>query len=64
MYIQQFGAELVKQVTESIAFQTEEMSLDCPELENNSIFKLLRNRVKHFFFQQEEHRRRGGLTNS
>jgi hypothetical protein len=51
MYIQQFGAELVKQVTESIAFQTEEMSLDCPELENNSIFKLLRNRVKHFFFQ-------------
>ena len=64
MYIQQFGAELVKQVTESIAFQTEEMSLDCPELENNFIFKLLRNRVKHFFFQQEEYRRRGGLTNN
>jgi hypothetical protein len=49
--MQQFGEEFVKEVAGSIAFQTEEMSLDCPELENNSIFKLLRNRVRLFFFQ-------------
>jgi hypothetical protein len=33
--------------------------LDCPELEGNPIFKLLRNRVRLFFFQQEDYRRNG-----
>jgi hypothetical protein len=53
----------VKSVTESIAFQTEELTLDCPELENNQIFKLLRNRVRLFFFQQEDIRRKGMSKN-
>jgi len=37
-------------VRESVSYKTEETGLECPELEQNPIFKLLRNRVRLFFF--------------
>ncbi len=59
VYIQQFGREFVNEVRESVSYKTEETGLECPELEQNAIFKLLRNRVRLFFFQQEDFRRNG-----
>lgn len=59
MLIDKYGKDLVNHVKESVAFKTEESSLECPELEANSIFKLLKNRVRLFFFQQEDYRRNG-----
>jgi hypothetical protein len=60
MFQQQFGTELINQVKDSLAFQIEESGLECPELEDNQIFKNLRNRLRLFFFTQEEYRRRKG----
>jgi len=59
VYAMQFGQELVDQVRQSVSFKAEETGLECPELESNPIFKLLRNRVRLFFFQQEDFRRNG-----
>ena len=59
VYAMQFGKEFVEQVRQSVSFKAEETGLECPELENNPIFKLLRNRVRLFFFQQEDYRRNG-----
>ena len=59
VYAMQFGREFVDQVRESVSFKAEETGLECPELESNPIFKLLRNRVRLFFFQQEDYRRNG-----
>jgi hypothetical protein len=50
VYIALFGEEFVKQVTESIAYRTEESAMVCPELENNQIYKVLRNKMRMFFF--------------
>ena len=55
----QFGKEFIDQVRESVSFKTEETGLECPELDGNPIFKLLRNRIRLFFFQQEDYRRNG-----
>lgn len=65
VYAQQFGKELVKEVRESLSFKIEESGLDCPELENNPIYRNLRNRLRLFFFKREDVRRRNGgnLTN-
>ena len=60
MYAQQFGSELVTDVRDSLAFRIEETGLDCPELENNQIFRNLRNRLRLFFFQREDVRRKNG----
>ena len=46
-------------VRESVAYQVEESTLDCPELEDNPVFMNLRNRLRLFFFKQEEFRRKG-----
>jgi hypothetical protein len=46
-------------VRDSLSYQIEESSLECPALESNQIFKNLRNRLRHFTFQQEDHRRKG-----
>jgi hypothetical protein len=56
-YAQQFGKEMVSEIRESVSYQIEEASLDCPELEGNPIFKNLMNRLRLFFFQREDHRR-------
>lgn len=60
IFHQQFGSDLVNQVRDSIAFQVEESGLECPDLEENQIFKNLRNRLRLFFFTHEEYRRRKG----
>ncbi len=55
----QFGPDLVAQVQASTSFKIEEESLNCPELDDNPIFRNLRNKLRHFYFLQEEYRVKG-----
>ena len=51
--------QLLGPITDSVAYEIDVKSLQCTELENNMIFKKLKQIILKFFITREENRRYG-----
>ena len=51
--------QLLGPITDSVAYEIDVKSMQCAELENNQIFKKLKQIILKFFITREENRRYG-----